>query len=268
MMDPLRHVDDLVAAYVLGAVSPEEAERVKAHLTTCAECRALEDELREMEAALPALAGELEAPPGLKARVMAAVAAEPPRARPGDFWPTANVQPVRPPTSRDAGRDKIRPLPGSSGDGRYRTPRGRMLRPWLVAAAVLVVAAVGVTAWRLIGTGQSQPSAKYAMASTPAMPGITGQLAYFKGDNHFELTLRGLKPIPAGRVYELWFIRVRGQSIAPTPIVVFRPGPDGSITLKKAGYAVPTFNLAGLTIQHAAQVKTPTLPIVASATLG
>src|SRR5690348_18206 len=75
-MMPEHHAGDLLAAYVLDAVSADEAELVEEHLVTCSACRLQEAELRSITASLPALAGELPPPPRLKARLMSIVEAE------------------------------------------------------------------------------------------------------------------------------------------------------------------------------------------------
>ena len=62
MMEEQSHVHDLLAAYVLGAVTPLEATLVEEHLATCALCRRQESEFREVERRLPRLAGELAVP--------------------------------------------------------------------------------------------------------------------------------------------------------------------------------------------------------------
>jgi anti-sigma factor RsiW len=72
------HVHDLVAAYVLGAVTPLEAALVEEHLAARGACRQVEAELRAVEALLPTLAGELAPPPALKAPLLALVEEGPP----------------------------------------------------------------------------------------------------------------------------------------------------------------------------------------------
>ena len=66
---------DDVAVYALGSLPASDAERVRAHLATCAECRA---ELHALQPAVTALAASAEQSPGalLKARVMRTVRAD------------------------------------------------------------------------------------------------------------------------------------------------------------------------------------------------
>ena len=60
------HVDDLIAAYVLGALEPDELEHVELHLLNCEHCRALADEEHRIAGLLPYLAPPADVP--LRAR--------------------------------------------------------------------------------------------------------------------------------------------------------------------------------------------------------
>jgi anti-sigma factor RsiW len=69
-------IRDLAGAFVLGALSPAEADAVRAHLDSCDEAHA---EIRELGGALPVLNESVpvvEPPAGLKSRIMAAAAAD------------------------------------------------------------------------------------------------------------------------------------------------------------------------------------------------
>jgi anti-sigma-K factor RskA len=86
---------DAVAAYALGALSPNDAAEVTAHLRDCEECRAEYRLLRpavtavaySAEACGDAAAGAAVASPLLKARIMKQVRGEVPRARRTVLWP-------------------------------------------------------------------------------------------------------------------------------------------------------------------------------------
>src|SRR5947209_5684791 len=171
MRDEEHHVHDLVAAYMLGAVTPDEASLVEEHLATCAACRRLEGELRAVVALLPVAAGDMTPPPDLKARVMAAVRAEAQGGAgtlTGPAAPRAPRDGLRPTADREAGR-----APGARRPGAWRAT--------LVAlAAVIAVVVVGVGVWRLSGGGQPRPTREYAVRGTAVQTAITGSLLYFK----------------------------------------------------------------------------------------
>src|SRR4051794_37113805 len=69
-------IADLLGAYALDAVDPDEAEEVARHLETCPRCRQEVDEHREAAATL-AFVGET-APDGLWDRINARLEEEPP----------------------------------------------------------------------------------------------------------------------------------------------------------------------------------------------
>jgi len=72
MSDHARYQDD-VGAYLLGALSDLERHAFERHLAGCAECQEELERLRPAAEALPGSVVQLEAPPGLKKRLMAGV---------------------------------------------------------------------------------------------------------------------------------------------------------------------------------------------------
>ena len=72
MSDHSRYQDD-VGAYLLGALSDPERHAFERHLAGCGECREELERLRPAAEALPGSVVQLEAPPGLKKRLMAEV---------------------------------------------------------------------------------------------------------------------------------------------------------------------------------------------------
>jgi hypothetical protein len=72
MSDHERYQDD-VGAYLLGALSDLERHAFERHLAGCAECQEELERLRPAAEALPGSVVQLEAPPGLKKRLMAEV---------------------------------------------------------------------------------------------------------------------------------------------------------------------------------------------------
>lgn len=270
MIDDEQHPRDAIAAYVLGAVTPEEARRVEAHLAECADCRRLERELREVEALLPDLAGEMEPPPRLKARLMATVEAE---ARGTAGAPAAS--PGRQPSPDGRARTPLLRLGGPAptvgaarGAGRARRPR----RPFtgaaiaLLAAAVLILALVGVGLWAVLGVRQPTPTTVVALAGTAVQPAIRGTLTYYADGNHVDLSVHGLQPLPPGRVYELWLIR--GHYQVTNGLGAFRPTPHGTGSLTATSDSVMHYTLACLTVERGPGARRPTLPLVALGNIG
>lgn len=72
------HISDLIPAYALGSLDPDEAAEVQAHLATCESCRA---ELRAYEDVMADLAlsvPQVAPPPELKRQILTAVASPAP----------------------------------------------------------------------------------------------------------------------------------------------------------------------------------------------
>jgi anti-sigma-K factor RskA len=248
------HARDLLAAYVLDAVTPPEAALVESHLATCAACRALETELREAAARLPALAGELEPPPSLKARLMDTVARE------------ANDGASSSALPRGAGDSPIVARPGvepARVTSRAARPPGWARSPLVALAALVVLLLVSAGLWRAYRDGQPRPTSTYAMAGTQLQPAIGGSLAYYGGDRSLTLDLHGLASLHSDRVYELWLVRGHYRVVAG--IAAFRPGRGGTTHLTVQGQVVPAYTMACLTVERAPLARRPTLPLVALA---
>ena len=69
-------VRDQAAAFVLGALTPAEEEAVRDHLATCPEAHAEFAELGGVVPILAAAVEQVEPPPALRERIMAAAAAD------------------------------------------------------------------------------------------------------------------------------------------------------------------------------------------------
>lgn len=279
MMDEQHHLRDLVAAHVLGAVTPLEEKLARGHLAICADCRGLEAELRAVEARLPALADDAEPPPGLKPRLMRIVEAEAaetaesrnaPGVR-GETTGSAAIPPAHraeratsgPAHDLGTGQAALQPIPFTRST---RSPSvGRLAPAALVAALVLV--AVGVGLWRLTGGAPAPtPTTRVALAGTPALPALTGALRYYAADSRLELNVRGARALPPGRVYELWLIRGHYNVVAG--VGAFRPAPDGTGRLTLRGPNPSNYTLACLTVERAPGAPRPTFPLVAFGAIG
>ncbi len=249
-MDEQHHLGDLVAAYVLGAVTSPEATLVEGHLAVCAECWQLEAELREVEELLPALAGERELSPQLKTRIMRQISLEPRSPLPTPSAPTANLDDL----AADGRRHPL-PLVRRPVAGRRAWPAA------LVAlAAAVVLALVGGQLWHGSG-GEPAPTLRVALPGTGAQPWVAGTLRYYAGDVRIELDVRGTRPLPAGRVYELWLIR--GHYRVFKGVGAFQAGSDGTGHLTVRGWRAPDYTLACLTVEQSPSASRPTFPLVA-----
>ncbi len=182
----------LLGAFALDAAEPHEAALVARHLDECAECQGEVDSYREVAALLAS--EPAEAPNGPWERIAAGT------------------------TDRPRGAAGTPP-----GNGPQR--RRVWLATGLAAAAVAVAGLLAGLAWhqehrldrvtRQLATMQQQQSLAAAAASAPAAPGArqvqmrdsAGQvlaLAVVLPDRSAYLIPAAMKPLPAGRTYQLW----------------------------------------------------------------
>lgn len=172
------------AAYVLGALEPEEAEAFSRHLVTCVVCR---DEVAAFQHTANALAmtpPQHRAPRGLKRRVMRAV-------RESDADAQAQGAPAR--------RQR------RFGSGRF------VARPAVAGLAALAVVVVVIGAIIVGSNGSS--GTRTITAAVTGSPG-TAQLSVSGG--HGQLVMRNFPQPATGHIYELWELRSGAKAPQPT----------------------------------------------------
>jgi anti-sigma-K factor RskA len=171
------------AAYVLGALEPEEAEAFRRHMASCAVCR---DEVAAFQQVTDAMAMapvQRPAPKGLRRRVLRAVREEQEQAEAHD------------------------PVPRSA-----RVRAGRFLsRPVIAAAAGLAVVAALIIGLELGSSGSN--STRVIAATVSGSPGsaqlrVTGTRA--------ELIVRRFPQPAPGHIYEVWELRHGAGVPSPT----------------------------------------------------
>ncbi|MDQ2725585.1 MAG: anti-sigma factor [Actinomycetota bacterium] len=234
---------ELLGAYALDAVEPDEAELLDRHLETCPRCRAELRGHRETAALLGYIGGP--APMGLWDQIVAS-AQEPP--------PALRLEARTPPFV----------APGSAGDPAFPSPldrprrhRRRSLRVRTVAiaagVAAAVVAVLGLQVSRLDNRTTVLNNEVASLAPSASMSAVRLALAT-PGSHHVHLTgfaAKGasaeavvlpsgqgyvydakMEPLGADRAYQLWGVvadqRISYQLLGsePAPVVPFRAGPD------------------------------------------
>ena len=214
-------VEDMLAAYALGAVEPEDRELIRAHLEGCSTCTATVRRLERARDALPLAIEAVEPPSRLRESILASAGGTSRRAQPG----------VLP--------SKVRPLL-RTGRPRLRwAPRG--LTAGIAAAAVV---AFGLGAGLGLGVGRSlSPAApasnvaQYQLSGSGAMSGASGKVYELKNQGLTLVEFSNLPALQPDKVYELWLIPGQGN---PIPAGVFMPDQAGSHV------AVVARNLQGL----------------------
>ena len=182
-------IDD-AASYVLRAMPDGEWELYAAHVASCAVCAAKVAELGFVSDALLNAVPQLDAPPEIRARVMAAVRAE-----------------AELPGAAAALADR------SGEPARTRRFNPLRLRPWPAAALATALVALGIGGGALLVGGGSDPTTRtIACASAPA--GASCQMR-LSGDEA-TLVVADMKAPPDGRIYQVWLDRDDGTAPEPT----------------------------------------------------
>jgi len=207
MQSDHEEIERSVAAYVLGALEPGEVEALDAHLSACADCRAVAARLARVVAVIPA-ANEVVAPPArLRARILAAA---------------AGAQ-----RAESSSSSRIRRLPRPPAFHlRWRAPS------WAVAALVasVVAFALGTGIGLQIGRTPTAPSGstQYVMSGTGRLSTATARVFSLHQEAVIFVDFKGLPQPSPGRVYEVWIIPPSG---APLAAGTFVPDADGSKVL-------------------------------------
>jgi anti-sigma-K factor RskA len=197
-------MEDVVAAYALGACDDEERELVEAHLLACPDCCELARRLSRTVAAVALSVDQVRPPDRLRAGILAA-------ARAGQ---APEPEPDEP---------RILTLPLS--DERPARPRRRFPLQWTAVAALALVL-VGLGAWNVaLNQALNAPPARYSIAGTGSLAGASGTVTEFRRQDAALVDLTGMPQPPAGKVYQLWLIDGSGR---PTSGGTFVPSVDGT----------------------------------------
>lgn len=198
---------ELLPDYAIGALDGEELERVSRHLEECASCR------RELQQLL-ALVGVLAdvAPPrgATRDRLLARARSQEP---PGRTAPPPDAEPL-PVRALPAERS-----PATGPEARRPTPWPRPALVGALAAAAVLLVAIGV--WNLRPNNESSDRDAIAaiVAGATAHPLTDGQLSppasgvlfTAADDDRAALVAEGLPPLPADQRYQIWLFADDGE---------------------------------------------------------
>lgn len=186
-----------VAAYVLGALEPEEADAFRRHIADCEACRHEVEEFQSITEALPpGGSARYEVPKDLRRRVMREVRASPK----APAAPQAGAEPAHVRVTRSW-------RPGTAWAGA------------LAVVAIAVIVAVAISS-----SGSSSTQTIQASVGSASLRITSG-----RGD----LVVHRLPPPPAGRIYEMW---VQRGNATPTPTgTLFSTRSDGSASVGVPG---------------------------------
>jgi hypothetical protein len=283
-IDPARELthDEVVemgGAFVLGALGPADAAAVRSHLSTCTEDHS---EIAELGGVLPVLAESVpivEPPAGLKARIMAAAAAEAaaegPGAvavAPGAAAPTVAAAPAIVPPVGAAMPAEPTPFP-TADERTVRRERSSPLSWALRIAAVVAIVALGASTLLLrnqLNDAQAYQQAVTAVIDAAGQPGAltavltadgdTGTgLAAVTPDGQVTLAMQDLAPTSGATVYTAWVI---GGDGVPVDIGSFNVGRGGTASFSATGVPATSGIVLALTREPGPGATAPTLPII------
>lgn len=193
-----RWQDDL-AAYVLGALDPEEARELERHMEGCEHCRA---GLRWLMPAINALPESVE------------------QRQPSSSLRTKVIGEVRRDAAEQSHSWRRRLAAALRGSGRGPVA----LRPAIGMLAVLLVAVVAGIA---ISSGGSEQAGGGSTIVSGKAPGIVAKVVREEGESDGTLHLSNVEPLHGDRVLEAWV--QRDGDVAPVRSL-FAPDDEGNAT--------------------------------------
>lgn len=195
----------LAAGWVLGTLTPDEAKRFAAHLTVCVTCQGEVASLREAADAMADAVPLVTPPPGLSARLMAAVRRE------AELFRAASAQEPDAVTT---------PLPSR-----------RLLRGALLAVAAVSLVIGGTVLGGLLASPEDRRPASRTIAGTvaPAAGGPGADAAIVVRGDETTLVLSDVGPPGEGRIYQAWLERQPSAAV-PTR-ALFSVGATGDTAI-------------------------------------
>ena len=191
-------VEDLLGAFALGALPPDAHHELLRHLSSC---DAHEDVvvLRAAALSLAASTPERTPPPALRDRLLDTVS--------GEAGPAPGIS--HQPTTIATGR---------------RPSLGRIRLNAVVVAAALALLAIGLLSWNVVlQVSDAGAAAVPVVYEFEGASGASGRVLFLESEALAVLQFRGLSPLPADRVYQVWTIGPEGAASAG----IFNASADG-----------------------------------------
>ena len=242
--------------HAVGALTPQEAAEMEAHLSSCVDCRQEFASLANASAQIGLAIGTAEVPARVRARLM-----------------------------RDIGHPQSREI-------KARKKQKTSIWPvwaWVPALAAVLLAVLSINLWQhsqrleeqnrdlaarlkdgsramalnraLLETLTSAEAFHVTLSATgkPAAP--QAKAIYSLKNATLVLTASNLAPLPASKAYEFWLLPADGT--APIPAGVFKPQANGNAILIMSSSAPNAKPKAfAVTIEPESGSTSPTMPIV------
>jgi len=228
------HVGDLLDAYALGALEPNEVDRVERHLHICAGCRSMLEPSRQTAEELLIAVPSVAVPSSLRARTLERIHAE----KMADRGRTATL----PETQVGLMARLAHALFGHpAGESEDRS--GALLRTLLTQP--------DYTIWPVEGTANA-PTASARLVTAPTQQDAV-------------LLTSGLRVPESGKVYQVWFLT--GAQAIPSALFTVDVQGQGSSMLRLPA-PLSTFDSIAVSIEPRDGSSSPTGPIVVAGPVG
>ncbi len=208
-----RRKRELAASEALGALTPDELDRLEVEAEDDPELAALLERYRETVAGLEKGVARTPASELLRARLLRLVEAE------------GGPEP-EPPEGSSTGRGRIPRLHELRA---RRFPRPRRLLSAGLAASVAAVAAIAIVLIAVQDAGLGDPDARAAISGSPEFAAVHGEAALFdpqRDDGVLVLELAAVPPLPSAHHYTVWVLRSTTAG-AMEAVGTFSPADDG-----------------------------------------
>jgi anti-sigma-K factor RskA len=211
-----QEVEDLLGAYALGALAGSDLQRVKDHLATCDQHTRAAADLKRATSALALSVEDRDPSPMLKTRILDALQS-----------------------------------PGPSVRQRRQVPRLAM-----AAAAAIILLAAGIGIGRL-SAPQPAPAqvTTWTFEGNAQAPGAVARLVYFNRDHRAVVEITGLKPLSAGKVYQMWLFR--GATPVDSGVA---QAPNGTLVAQLGD--LTNYSQFAVTVEPGEQTKPTSTPIL------
>jgi anti-sigma-K factor RskA len=248
-----------LALYALGALAPDDQERIAAHLETCASCRTELMKLRG-DAALLALSAPTVAPSARARERLFKEIAKTPAAEKSSVKLGAPWWQVTFPTLTALALIVFAFwLVAQNALIRHELDNARLTAAQQTAAVE--------QARQVVETLSATNAQRVTLVAAQSKPQPQAQTIYQRDKGRLVLVASNLEPLPPNKAYELWILPANGS--APIPAGTFQPDARGnaSLVLPQIPTGVEAKGFA-VTIEPQGGSATPTMPIKMLGTTG
>jgi hypothetical protein len=252
--------EGLAAGYALHALEPEDEQRLAAHLLTCNSCARLVADTAELGASFAEFLPPEPPPSALRARILAAAAAEP---RVPGSQPLAKPSAALLPDPPTAGIPEPVAVTGDAAPGRPEHSRVRRLalrsRVAVGALAAVVAVAVAVPVTLAVSDSGKSSGTNSALEQLLLAPGArtvtltasggaanTAVAKAVVANQGIYLVADGLPANNADKsVYVLWAANAQG---VPSPVATFDVHGTSPVALKTTDVPVKASDISGVAV--------------------